>query len=120
MKFKCPDCGDIEKVTSCTMEDLKRWKEDCNPLRFRCLGCKGDFDVLDNIEYEPPTGGTGEVELPGTIETIPNMSLRDYFAGQAIKHLISRKRDGEFSLPPKKSAEMAYQIADAMLKERNK
>ena len=48
------------------------------------------------------------------------MTLRDYFAGQAITVLIPRKRDSGFVHSPLKSAHMAYEIADAMLKERSK
>jgi len=41
------------------------------------------------------------------------MSLRDYFAGQALVGLVSRFSD-------KYIAEKAYQLADAMLEEREK
>lgn len=40
-------------------------------------------------------------------ETYSGMSLRDWFAGMALIHLAS-------------SAQKAYEIADAMLKERDK
>lgn len=47
------------------------------------------------------------------------MSLRDYFAGQAIEGLL-----GKYSLNKPEDQEtitrMAYQLSDAMLAERNK
>lgn len=43
------------------------------------------------------------------------MSLRDYFAGQALAGLTNRSNDIITVI-----AEEAYLIADAMLKERNK
>ncbi len=46
---------------------------------------------------------------------VPGMSLRDYFAGQAIAgNLI------EPSVDSRHAAEYAYQLADAMLAERAK
>lgn len=48
------------------------------------------------------------------------LSLRDYFAGQTITVLIPKKRDAGFIHDPLKSAQMAYQIADAMITERDK
>ena len=52
----------------------------------------------------------------------PGMSLRDYFAGQALIAVASRWQgtigdiDGDAM---ERSAMMAYEIADAMLKERD-
>lgn len=48
------------------------------------------------------------------------MSLRDYFAAAAIKGgAIFHQEDG-CGRDPKESAEIAYQVADAMLAERAK
>jgi hypothetical protein len=49
------------------------------------------------------------------------MTLRDYFAGQIVGHIIERvlHADGVSSeLGPAVCAKVAYQIADAMLEER--
>jgi len=47
----------------------------------------------------------------------PGMSLRDYFAGQALAGIASISADG-FSLSEHDAASWAYQYADAMLKVR--
>lgn len=44
------------------------------------------------------------------------MSLRDYFAGFAMQGLIVA--DAQWTLNPKDLATMAYERADAMLRER--
>jgi hypothetical protein len=44
-------------------------------------------------------------------ELVGGMSLRDYFAAKAIINAIGS---------PKENAEWAYQVADAMMKERSK
>ena len=46
------------------------------------------------------------------------MSLRDYFAGQALAGLAGPHGDG-FSLPEEDFAEWAYRYADAMLAARD-
>jgi len=45
------------------------------------------------------------------------MSLRDWFAGQALSGLLSSFRGGE-APPPATCAEIAYWLADAMIAER--
>jgi hypothetical protein len=46
------------------------------------------------------------------------MTLRDYFAGQALVGLLAgRTRGAEFT--PEEAASSAYRIADAMIKERD-
>lgn len=56
------------------------------------------------------------------IEALPeesamaDMELRDWFAGQAIR---ARWGDGT-AMTPEQAAEMAYQLADAMMSERSK
>ncbi len=49
------------------------------------------------------------------IEPSPGMTLRDYFAGQALAGLASRGLLG-----PDQRAQEAYDFADAMLAERSK
>ena len=67
---------------------------------------------------------TGQTAFPyavpshGLQHTEPGMSLRDYFAGQALAGIASIAAEG-FSLPPEQEAEWAYQRADAMLAARN-
>jgi len=54
------------------------------------------------------------------------LSLRDYFAGQALAGLTSNQYyikavvDGEGENAPNKMAEISYELADAMMKEREK
>lgn len=48
--------------------------------------------------------------------THPGMSIRDCFAGQALR---ARWGDGT-AMTPEQAASMAYQLADAMLAERFK
>jgi hypothetical protein len=48
------------------------------------------------------------------LENEDGMSLRDYFAGQALASLAHRQSDGE----PMATAIHAYQVANAMLKAR--
>lgn len=46
------------------------------------------------------------------------MTLRDWFAGQALAGISADSQDG-FSLSPEEEAAWAYQRADAMLAVRN-
>lgn len=48
------------------------------------------------------------------------MSLRDYFAAQAAAQLVTRTRDRQFVHTADEMAAQAYEIADAMLAEREK
>ena len=48
----------------------------------------------------------------------PGMSLRDWFAGQAMNGVLRKSRVG--SPDPKDTARWAYYVADAMLIERQK
>ena len=52
--------------------------------------------------------------MPQTIE-LPTITLRDYFAGQALFGLMAM-----YPLSDRQVAKRAYEYADAMLKERNK
>ena len=47
-----------------------------------------------------------------------DMTMRDHFAGLAMQGLLTAEEVGEYS--NEHVAEIAYVIADAMLKERNK
>ena len=58
-------------------------------------------------------GASGEYWM----EPVGGMSLRDYFAAQAMQGAIARGvKTEEISMVPK----MAYLMAEAMIKERNK
>ena len=51
----------------------------------------------------------------------PSMSLRDYFAGQALAGLASgHDEEGVWSWTPDVAADTAYKVADAMLAARNR
>ena len=50
------------------------------------------------------------------VDGYPGMSLRDWFAGQAL--VVASRSSGFCSMPP--LAAYCYEIADAMLAERDK
>ena len=54
----------------------------------------------------------------GKEESIENMSLRDYFAGQAMQGFILREKSGMIFFAAIAGA--SYNLADAMLKERTR
>lgn len=72
-------------------------------------GYKEDI-VLRDERYE-------DIERP-----MGGMSLRDYFAGQALAGMLAKGTDGQFSKPEgvARAALWSYEYADAMLKERSK
>ena len=52
------------------------------------------------------------------VQSYPGMTLRDWFAGQALHFCLAEF--GGNADDQRQYAEAAYQIADAMLKERDK
>lgn len=60
------------------------------------------------------------------VGVVSGMSLRDYFAGQALVLIgivspqVREYNDAPTEVIPAKLAEGAYELADAMLKERDK
>lgn len=56
-------------------------------------------------------------DRPGAYEAHPGMSLRDWFAGQALAGVLA---DHTLRGTAKSFAEKAYELADAMLAERAK
>lgn len=56
------------------------------------------------------------VQTGAVVATDTGMSLRDWFAGQALAAVIASDPDGQ--VPASKQAEAAYFYADAMLKDR--
>lgn len=66
---------------------------------------------------EIKTGGAAFPLHPGVNpdwQASAGMSLRDWFAGQAMSHIAAKGYD------PKTTAEWAYSQADAMLAERDR
>jgi hypothetical protein len=63
------------------------------------------------IQGQPFTLGDTEY-----MPTDPGMTLRDWFAGQALAGLLSTTGDG----PAERYAKASYEVADAMLAEREK
>ena len=53
-------------------------------------------------------------------ESIPGMTLRDYFAGQAMAGEITTWTDTELKDYARKVARRCYAISDAMIEERSK
>jgi len=58
------------------------------------------------------------------IPAIPEMTLRDYFAGQALAGVLAyyngHRGDYHTNSTPESTAESCFIFADAMLKEHNK
>lgn len=49
----------------------------------------------------------------------PGMTLRDWFAGQALTGMLAQPLDSDCAFHPKLCAESAFEYADAMLAARN-
>lgn len=123
MKVKCPECGKIKDVED-TLEELELIKRK-DMAMIICSFCLSHFYAIDNIEYKPPTGGTGEVDPEKSI--IPEITLRDYFAGQALVGAMSSDEDRIINDAERAKVSVteliaisSYRFADAMLKERDK
>jgi hypothetical protein len=58
-------------------------------------------------------------DRPGAYEAHPGMTLRDWFAGQALVGINSWS-PGSKPMDPAARAEWCYEQADAMIAERNK
>lgn len=65
------------------------------------------------IPLNPGSSYQGHAECDG-------MTLRDYFAAKAVSAVWNRLSDMPADEAVDFTAEIAYKIADAMLKERNK
>lgn len=76
--------------------------------------------MTDNINDGGPA--FPGAELPGHPKHPPGMSLRDWFAGQALTGFLSHpavlRYKGEVADREFHYAAMAYELADAMLKQR--
>jgi hypothetical protein len=54
------------------------------------------------------------------VDGLPGMSLRDYFAGQALTGILASLSDPAVSTPsPAATSAWAYKVADAMLRARD-
>jgi hypothetical protein len=78
-------------------------------------------DIPDNPPAFPRTGeGVREGETHPRYDC-PGMTLRDWFAGQALNVLGGMYASGEIDVSGSfEVANMAYSLADAMLAEREK
>lgn len=75
--------------------------------------------------FAPTLVYSSEADRAGHFQPVPTggMTLRDYFAGQALSAVIAYEDRGlaqEDALPYPSIAREAYAIADAMLAEREK
>ena len=71
------------------------------------------FPFTPNVEAVFTSTGTEH----GPIGT-PGMSLRDWFAGQVMAHMINLSMDGDNGWSAENVAYGCYNLADAMLKAR--
>lgn len=62
-------------------------------------------------------GKTGE-QSEEWVHRFEGMTLRDWFAGQALAGMVAGSKGIEIT--PDEFAESSYQLADAMIAERNK
>lgn len=61
----------------------------------------------------------GGPAFPGERDGVPGMSLRDYFAGQALSGLLASCAGSDCGVyQEEQAATLAYGIADAMLEKR--
>lgn len=71
------------------------------------------------LTYQAYVGG-GQYET----KVIPGMSFRDYLAAKAMEGMIAKGTNSGYSwflkTETEKGAALAYKMADAMIKERNK
>lgn len=75
------------------------------------------MSAVDNGGPAFPAPDLGEMEFAQR-SVYPGMSLRDYFAGQAMGCFFARNRQREPITSPDQVAAGAYELADAMLKAR--
>jgi len=107
---------EIEAPESCEECGLYRYKRNLTNLPF-CMGCNkvlgnlGDRAPFCPLKYVP------EPETPEASETplFKDMTLRDYFAGQALAGLLA---DANYRPPLDGFGKKAYVCADAMLAAR--
>mgnify|MGYP000383067885 CR=1 FL=1 len=78
--------------------------------------------MADRIEEGGPAFPLADQPMPNGRwqQGSPGMSLRDWFAGQALMAAWDARDKGYFKGDDSDMAECAYQIADAMLSARQK
>lgn len=68
---------------------------------------------------EDKTGGLAfPIKEPLSCDSV-GMTLRDWFAGQALQGFLASLTEGEYT-NPQDASKAAYDYADAMIQERNK
>lgn len=93
-----------------------------------CAGCSGSLPAATATETPITDGGPAFPQSTfsgGTIQReTGGMSLRDYFAAQALQGLCARLSEADIAMlrdgirGGMHEARVAYQLADAMLKNR--
>jgi hypothetical protein len=80
--------------------------------------------IVDNLKsggYGIHDSGSNEPKQYGVAYIAPGISLRDYFAGQALAGKLSTKSSAGFDkIDYANMAEFSYRMADAMIAERGK
>ena len=67
------------------------------------------------------SANTARSEKPKGIQFVAEIELRDYFAAKAMHAaLVTAEGYGSFEEVAKRSADLAYMVADAMLEARKK
>lgn len=75
---------------------------------------------MDDVDIRQAGGPAFPVSLPGIGDNgWQGMTLRDWFAGQALPQVLAMDTRGS-DLTPFDLARVAYEVADAMLAEREK
>lgn len=81
----------------------------------------GDKQLYENLNKLLKAGGAAfpfSQQYDGGVVSWPGMTLRDYFAGQAIATIISLAQNREGGWDVAAVAAAAYAVADAMLEAR--
>lgn len=78
------------------------------------------FPSIINIESQPVSDLNRQGRLVHLVASRGGMSLRDYFAANAISQCIWLRMTDNGHIDFMAAARAAYEIADAMLAERNK
>jgi hypothetical protein len=78
------------------------------------------YDLIDELDDELATEERRRT-TPDNLTHIPQMTLRDWFAGQALAGMTASPK-GKFpeQLSDEQAAKDAYELADAMLAARGK
>ena len=71
---------------------------------------------MSDVENPPAFPNTGNSVWQ--LEPTEGMTLRDWFAGQAIGHIVAAAASTHAGIPTASMAKDAYLIADAMLRAR--